>query len=102
VSHLRRWTLVLLATSWAMCLVVLGLWLIGEGSRWFALPAGLCRSAGAAAVTGGLFVFMVFVADRVVPGVGRRQRMWPVEMAVLLLMVTSLAGVLVSFRGTLT
>ncbi len=93
---------VLVGTSWAMCMVVLGLALLLDG-----LPgsrtgghAALAELLGLAAISAGIFVFMAMVADRLVPHVGRRMTMFPIEMALFLTLVcSSAAAALLFFRG---
>jgi hypothetical protein len=98
--------LVLIATAWGACMVVPGLWLLVNGpARWPGL-AGPCRAGGAAGVAAGSFVFLVLVADRLFPAVGRRPGVWAVEMAVFLVfLASSLAGfawVLGAYGGALS
>jgi hypothetical protein len=87
------------ASGWGGSLVVLGLWLMADGGEWFSFPRVATVCGGLAAIAGGMLVFMVVAADRLVPGVGRRQSMWPVEIAVFVVMVASLAGAVLWFRG---
>jgi hypothetical protein len=94
--------LVMLATAWAACMVVLGLWLIGQGWRHLPMPRAMSAMSGVASLSAGLFIFMAAVADRVVPGVGRRLSMWPVEMAMALVVAVSLMCVLISYGGALS
>jgi hypothetical protein len=94
--------LVLLATAWAACMVIAGLWLMGQGARHLPMPRGMAVLCGLTSLAGGLFIFMVAVADRVVPGVGRRLSMWPLEMLTALVMAGSFLCVLISYGGALS
>jgi hypothetical protein len=62
----------------------------------------MAAMGGVAAIAGGVFIFMSAVADRVVPGVGRRLSMWHLEMSVALVMALSLVFVLISYGGALS
>ena len=91
---------VLCGTAWAMCLTVLGLSLVLEGPPISWMGANRARWAlGVASMAAGLFVFMAMVADRLVPQVGRRMTMWPVEMCMILLVVGGIAAAVVILSG---
>jgi hypothetical protein len=80
-------------------LVVLGLALVSGGLG--LPPSRLYAPAGVAAIAAGMFIFMVLVADRLVPSVGVRQSMWPVEMGTVVVWVVAVVvlGVLLFSRG---
>jgi hypothetical protein len=81
---------VAVATAWAACLVVLGLYLLVDGPpRSLAIGAGVWAFSGLASVGAGLFIFMTLVADRLIPSVGRRQSMWTAEMVMFVLFLAS-------------
>ncbi|MEM8756423.1 MAG: hypothetical protein AAGF47_01405 [Planctomycetota bacterium] len=80
--------LAVVASIWAGSLVVSGLLLLTQGvSEWFSTETGFqpaaWRSMGVALVTGGQFIFMFMVADRVFPWAARRRWVWAVELAVV-------------------
>jgi hypothetical protein len=85
--------------AWGACLVILGLWSIDEGWRWLPLRPATGAWIGSLLMAAGLFVFMVLVADRLLPRLGRRYSMWRLEMLVCLAMLASCAAVVVSYRG---
>ena len=92
--------LVLIATAWATLMIEFGLWLAVQGPQVLAVPRIVRLPAGIAAISGGLVVFMIMVADRVFPIVGRRFSMWWVEMTTFLVFVFSAAvSGLVVFSG---
>jgi hypothetical protein len=94
---------VLVGTTWAACLVVLGLLLADGGfPRLLNVPRAVWALVGLASVGAGLFIFMTIVADRLVPSVGRRLSMWRLEMAMMMLaLLCGGAAVLVLvYRGT--
>lgn len=76
-------------------LVLLGLDLWASAGDAVVVPVSAWRAAGVASMAGGVYVFMVGVADRVFRGVGRRMSMWAVESAVLLVFLggVAIAGV---------
>lgn len=70
---------------WAGCLVVLGLAVAFGGLGLPVTPGARTTTLlGIACIAGGLFIYMVFVADRLIPAVGLRQTMWRVEMAMVM------------------
>ena|SRR5262249_48672928 len=86
---------VLVGTSWAACLVVLGLVLLFDGLPFpLVVPRLVCALVGVTFIGMGLFLFMAYVADRLVPSVGRRQSMWPLEMFVASVFVLSFGAAL--------
>lgn len=87
--------LIIVATAWASTLVVPGLALLIDGLPAFSIPVSVRISAGLSAIAAGLFVFMVWVADRVFPAVGRRMSMWPIEMGTFAVFLFGLAAALV-------
>lgn len=72
-----------IAAAWAASLVISGLWLALDLSG--AIPGGrwIVMIAGAGFIAAGEFVFLVAVADKLMPRVGRRVGVWAVEMALL-------------------
>ena len=95
-----------LGTAWAMCMVVLGLSLVLDGTP---LPSPGRHPAwatllGLASMSGGLFVFMAMVADRLIPSIGRRMTMWWIEMSMAgALLACGVGAILLAFsRGTPT
>jgi hypothetical protein len=94
--------LVTVATAWSACMVILGLWLIGQGWRHLPMPRPMSAMGGLMSISGGLLIFMAAVADRVIPGVGRRLSMWPVEMVAAMVMAVSFVVVLISYGGALS
>jgi len=82
-----------LATLWAGVLVVLGMWVMFSLSRRMPLLAPVLQSGGLAAIAGGQFVFMAWVADRLLPGAARRL-VGPMEVACFLVFVAGLVGTL--------
>lgn len=101
VPVVRRVSLSLLtlaATFWACSLVVFGLMLVSQGvADWIStvtgLGRGVWRSLGMALFTGGQFVFMFMVADRLFPRAGRRFGVWCLEM---LMMVVGISAFLIA------
>ncbi|MFN0131011.1 MAG: hypothetical protein ACKVW3_00510 [Phycisphaerales bacterium] len=85
-----------LATAWAGALVIAGLWLVIDAPRSWAVSPGALRSAGAASIAGGGLVFMVLVADRLFPAVGRRMSMWTLEMLGFAAFVVGVSGCVVA------
>ncbi|MBL9032356.1 MAG: hypothetical protein JNM80_11715 [Phycisphaerae bacterium] len=88
-----------LATVWAGALVIAGLWLVFDGPRTLPVSPLTLRSAGAASIAGGGLVFMVLVADRLFPSVGRRMSMWLVEMAGFAAFALGVAGCVLGALG---
>jgi len=82
-----------LATMWAGVLVVLGMWVMFSLSQRMPVLAPVLQSGGLAAVAGGQFVFMAWVADRLLPGAARRV-VGPLEVLCFLVFVGGLAGTL--------
>lgn len=76
--------LALAATTWAGVLVVCGLWLLlNAPNRWPGV-ADQCRVGGISCLACGQFIFLVLVADRVYPRLARRNAVWWVELASVL------------------
>ncbi|QYU66719.1 hypothetical protein J4558_17330 [Leptolyngbya sp. 15MV] len=71
--------------------MLLGLDLWASAGDAVVVPVSAWRAAGVASMAGGVYVFMVGVADRVFRGVGRRMSMWAVESAVLLVFLGGVA-----------
>jgi hypothetical protein len=88
--------LIAIASAWAMCLTVPGLWLVFEGPETLMFSPDDSRIFGVLCIAMGNFVFMAFVADRVFPSVMRRESAWALEMFMISVMVTS--GVLLMLR----
>jgi len=82
--------LALLASGWAGALVVWGLWLLGGGGGARSALGSARVVGGVAAIAAGQFVFMVLVADRVFPGMGRRPAVWWTELASVVAVVLGL------------
>ncbi|MDX2118053.1 MAG: hypothetical protein SFY96_07725 [Planctomycetota bacterium] len=80
-----------LATLWAGLLVVLGMWVMFSLSQRMPLLAPVLQCGGLAAVAGGQFVFMAWVADRLLPGAARRV-VGPLEVFSFLVFVGGLIG----------
>ena len=90
-------------TAWAMCLTVLGLSLMLDGPpvSWMGANRGAWVLLGLASAAAGVLVFMAMVADRLVPHVGRRMTMFPIEMAMFALLVGGFAAaILILSKGT--
>ena len=92
---------VVCGTAWAMCLTVLGLSLMLDGppAMWIAGHRGSWTCLGAASCAAGLLVFMAMVADRLVPHIGRRMTMFPLEMSMFILLVGGVAAAFMLFSG---
>ncbi len=92
--------LMLIATIWAACMAVPGLWLVLEGPhQWprFSLP---CVLGGVSAISAGTFVFLVLVIGRMFPDMSKRAEMWAIEMLVFMVFVIGgLGGVLMALRA---
>ncbi|MCE7974059.1 MAG: hypothetical protein DYG92_06995 [Leptolyngbya sp. PLA1] len=100
---MRRTLLIALslpALAWAGGLVVLGLALLGHGAAGGPLPqvVGGRDWLGLAALAGGLFVFMLLVADRWFPRAAPRA-VAILEAAVFALFALTLVGFGVSLSG---
>lgn len=80
------------ATAWGGALLAGGLWIALHGRRWVDAPGEVLELVGLAAASGGLFVFMVLVADRWFPRANRR---WVVvvEWATFVLFAAAAVGV---------
>lgn len=79
------------ATLWASVLSVTGLWAMLSASHEWPMFGPVWMVAGAAAIAAGLFVFMVLVADRLVPSASRRLVV-TAEMVVMVSFVLGLAA----------
>lgn len=71
------------ATAWAICLVVPGLWLAIERPTVLLFGQGWALAVGVLCIAIGNFVFMVLVADRLFPSVARRAWASTIEIAVI-------------------
>jgi hypothetical protein len=92
--------LLLAATVWAATLVLLGLWMVFDGPPAPRISLSVRLPLGAAGIAMGLFVFMVRVADRVFPQIGRRLCMWPLEMSIFLVFILGVVTAwLMAFSG---
>lgn len=80
------------ATAWAAALTITGLWAMLSASREWPMFGPVWIVAGVAAVAAGLFVFMVLVADRLVPSASRRL-VATAELAVMVSFVLCLLGI---------
>lgn len=92
------------ATLWAALVVVLGLWLELERPA-IMQEARVPISGGLAAISGGTFLFMTMVADRLIPTAQRRLLLWVLEMATgvvfLVTLVSAVVSMVSSYRGAL-
>jgi hypothetical protein len=70
------------ATAWAICLVVPGLWLTIERPSVLFFGPRESLVAGVLCISIGNFVFMVLVADRLFPMVARRALASTIEILV--------------------
>jgi len=86
-------------TVWGVAFVVLGLWLLLEGSA--RMPVRISLLAGAASVAAGLYLFMFMVADRLFPAAAARLSVWLLEMATFLVFLGGFAAAVISYRGAL-
>jgi hypothetical protein len=86
------------ATLWASVLSVTGLWAMLSASREWPMFGPAWIVAGVAGVAAGLFVFMVLVADRLVPSASRRLVV-TVELAVMVSFVLCLVGTVLLVRS---
>ncbi|MEO1583798.1 MAG: hypothetical protein AAFR96_04400 [Planctomycetota bacterium] len=101
---IRRFSLTLLsvlATLWAVVLVVTGLAVAVHGvPRWIDASSGVgtvgWRALGAAMFCGGQFVFMFMVADRLFPRATRRPVTWVCEIGIVFIGMLALAIALVA------
>jgi hypothetical protein len=77
-----------------MCLTVLGLSLMLDGPpvSWMGGGRASWTLFGLASIAAGLLVFMAMVADRLIPQVGRRMTMFPLEMTMFALLVGGAAA----------
>jgi hypothetical protein len=73
----------LMASAWAMSLIIIGLWLVFEQPLSLVLPPRWGVLVGISSIAAGNLVFMYTVADRVFPSVRERQAGWCVEMFTL-------------------
>lgn len=85
-----------IASAWAVCLTVPGLWLMVETPRIFLFDPFDSFLAGVLCIAMGNFVFMAFVADRMFPSVMKRESAWALEMFMISVMVTM--GILLVLR----
>ncbi|MGP1272272.1 MAG: hypothetical protein ACTS22_02965 [Phycisphaerales bacterium] len=88
VRRLSLSVLTVAASFWACSLAVFGLMLMSQGiAEWIStmtkLGVGVWRALGLALFTGGQFVFMFMVADRMFPRAGRRLAVWCCELAMI-------------------
>ena len=97
--------LTLAASFWACSLAVFGLLLVSEGvADWISTVTGLhrvvWRSLGVSLFTGGQFVFMFMVADRIFPRAGRRLMVWCCELTMVAVGVSAfLVALIMAFVG---
>ena len=73
-----------LFAAWAACLVILGLWMTFDLARQFSSGSWAVRTAGIGLIAAGEFVFLVRVADKLFPRLGRRLGVWAMELTLLL------------------
>lgn len=86
----------IMGTALAACWVIGGLWMIFDLSRAIRAARWVVVIAGIGGIAAGEFVFLVCVADRLFPRMGRRLWPWAVEMALFgVFMVCYTLGVLV-------
>ncbi len=86
------------ATLWSSVLSITGLWAMLSASREWPMFGPAWIVAGLAGVAAGLFVFMVLVADRLVPHASRRLVV-TAEMIVMVSFVLCLLGTIVLVRS---
>jgi hypothetical protein len=82
---------VTVSAAWAACLVILGLWMAFDLARQFSSGAWAVRTAGIGLIAAGEFVFLVRVADKLFPRLGRRLGVWALELSLLLTFLACLA-----------
>lgn len=70
--------------AWAACLVVLGLWVAADLARQVSSASWAVTTAGIGLIAAGEFVFLVRVADKLFPRLGRRLGVWALELSLLL------------------
>jgi hypothetical protein len=68
--------LALVATTWAVAMVVSGLWLLGGGGASLPMPPSVRRMWALLLIACGQYVFVVVVANRLFPAVGSRPVIW--------------------------
>ncbi len=91
--------LILVASVWAACLSVPGIWLIVDGPVVWPRFSTPCIMGGAAAVAAGTFVFVVIVVGRLLPNLAARPHFWLLEMLTFLTFVLAGAvGILLALR----
>lgn len=86
--------LALLATAWSLAWVLIGTWLLASAPALLPGFEGPCRGGGIASIAAGQFLFMVLVADRLLPRAGWRLTWW-CEVGALSAFLAGLAVVLV-------
>lgn len=84
----------LMATAWAACLVLLGLWLAIETPAVLILSSRTVVLIGISSIAAGNLVFMYSVADRMFPTLREGQAGWCIEMFTLaFILVPLIVGV---------
>lgn len=80
----------LIASAWAACMVVIGLWLAIETPSFMFFTARSVVLIGISCIAAGNLVFMYMVADRIFPSLRESQFGWSVEMFTLAVVVVPL------------
>lgn len=86
------------ASAWSMTLALVGLWFAFSAPMRWPMFAELWRLWGVAAFGAGLFVFMVLVSDRLVPGASRKLVM-AAELSAIFLFIGGLVALLWTIGG---
>lgn len=79
-----------MASAWAACLVVLGMWLVIESPGMFLLSRRTIILVGISSIAAGNLVFMYSVADRLFPSIREGQVGWSIEMFTLAVILAPL------------
>lgn len=79
------------ATAWAGTLLLTGMWVAMNGPDRWPVPKELCLLGGVALLSGGQFLFLVLVADRMFPRASSRL-VWMVEVLLFAAFVGGLGG----------
>ncbi|MBK9189009.1 MAG: hypothetical protein IPM33_08645 [Phycisphaerales bacterium] len=89
----------ILAILWAGVMSLLGLIVLADGPGALPVPDALFSFLGLGAVSGGQFVFMVLVADRLFPAASRRMAVLAEGVALALFVLGIGASVYVFHAG---
>ena len=82
--------LALMASAWAGCCIIVGLWLALETPDVPLLSRLSVALIGVTSIAVGNLVFMWAVADRLIPSVARGHAGWLIEMSMLSVILTTL------------